>query len=271
MDILFLSAASLFGLLLGSFLNVCIYRIPRDLSVVTPRSFCPECGTQLPWLQNIPVVSYFFLSGRCRSCAQSIGIRYPLVELTTAILFLFTAMTFGFTLPSLKWIIFESLLVVLFWTDLEERILPDEITLGGGFAALLLAGFVAVPGSLGATLQPNWPLRWQSLLNACLGALLLSLPIWLIGAAYGRLRGREALGFGDVKLLVMLGLFLGPENGLLALLIGAVAGSIIGITILLWTKQDARSYEMPFGSFLCAGAMLIPFLSERWQSPLAVP
>lgn len=271
MDIPLRPLAFLCGLLFGSFLNVCIYRIPRDLSVVTPRSFCPECGAQLRWLQNIPLISYILLSGRCHSCGQPIGIRYPLVELSTAILFLFTAIKFGVTLLSLKWIIFESLLVILFWTDLEERILPDEITLGGSAAALLLAVFVAVPGSLGAIILSNSALKWQSLLNACLGALLLTLPIWLIGALYGRLRGREALGFGDVKLLAMLGLFLGPENGLFALLIGAVAGSITGLAILLWTKQDARSYEMPFGSFLCAGALLIPFLSERWQSPLAVP
>ncbi len=271
MDVLFRPLAFLCGLLFGSFLNVCIYRIPRDLSVVTPRSFCPECGEQLSWLQNIPVASYVFLCGRCRQCGQPIGIRYPLVELSTAILFLFTAMKFGVTPLSLKWILFESLLVVLFWTDLEERILPDELTLGGSAAALLLALFVAVPGSFGAMILPHLALRWQSLLNACLGALLLSLPIWLIGAAYGRLRKREALGLGDVKLLAMLGLFLGPENGLFALLIGAVTGSIAGIAILLWTKQEARSYEMPFGSFLCAGAMLIPFLSARWQLPLAVP
>jgi leader peptidase (prepilin peptidase) / N-methyltransferase len=271
MDILFRPLAFFFGLLFGSFLNVCIYRIPRDLSVATPRSFCPECGEQLTWLENIPLVSYVFLSGHCRWCAQPIGVRYPLVELSTAILFLFTAMKFGLTPLSLKWILFESLLIVLFWTDLEERILPDEITLGGSAAALLLAGVVAVPGSFGAMLLPHVALRWQSLMNACLGALLLTLPIWLIGAAYGRLRGREALGLGDVKLLAMLGLFLGPENGLFALLIGAVAGSIAGIAMLLWTKQDARSYEMPFGSFLCAGAILIPFLSERWHSPLAVP
>lgn len=271
METLPLLVAFLFGLLFGSFLNVCIYRIPRDLSVVTPRSFCPECGAQLTWLQNIPVASYLLQRGRCRSCAQSIGIRYPLVELSTALLFLFTAMKFGFTLLALKWIIFECLLVILFWTDLEERILPDEITLGGSFAALLLAFFVAVPGSFGALLLPYSALRWQSPLNACLGALLLTLPIWLIGAAFGRLRRREALGLGDVKLLAMLGLFLGPENGLFALLIGAVAGSAAGILILLGTKQDARSYEMPFGSFLCAGAILIPFLSTRWHSPLAVP
>ncbi len=271
METVLLPVAFLSGLIFGSFLNVCIYRIPRDLSIAAPRSFCPECGQQLAWLQNIPLVSYLFLRGRCRSCAQPIGIRYPLVELGTALLFLFTAMKFGFTLLSLKWIVFESLLVILFWTDLEERILPDEITLGGSVSALLLAAVVAVPGSFGALILPESPLRWQSILNACLGALLLTLPIWLIGAAYGRLRRREALGLGDVKLLAMLGLFLGPENGLFALLIGAVAGSVIGIGVLIWTKQDARSYEMPFGSFLCAGAILIPFLSARWHSPLAVP
>ncbi len=271
MGTLFLPFVFLFGLLLGSFLNVCIYRIPRDLSVVAPRSFCPECGEQLTWLENIPVLSYLSLRGRCRWCAQSIGIRYPLVELSTAVLFLFTAVKFGLTLLSVKWMVFECLLIVLFWTDLEERILPNELTLGGSAAALLLAGFVTVPGSFGALILPDSALRWQSVVNACLGAILLPLPIWLIGAAYGRLRRREALGLGDVKLLTMLGLFLGPENGLFALLIGAVGGSLAGIVILIWTKQDARSYEMPFGSFLCLGAILIPFLSTRWHSPLAVP
>ena len=271
MELLLWPTTFLLGLIFGSFLNVCIYRIPRDLSIVAPRSFCPECGEQLSWLQNIPVLSYLFLGGRCRSCAKSIGIRYPLVELSTAILFLITALKFGFTLLSLKWIVFESLLVILFWTDLEERILPDEITLGGSVAALILASLVTVPGSFGALLLPGWRLTWQSLLNAGFGALLLALPIWLVGAGYGRLRGREALGLGDVKLLTMLGLFLGPESGLLALVIGAVGGSIFGIGLWMWTKPDSRSYELPFGSFLCAGAVLTPFLSARWQSPLAVP
>ncbi len=271
METLFWPVTFLFGLLLGSFFNVCIYRIPRDLSVVTPRSFCPECGQQLTWLQNIPLISYLLLRGRCRWCGKAIGLRYPLVELSTAMLFLCTVMQFGLTPLSLKWMLLESLLIVLLWTDLEERILPDEVTLGGSVLALILALIVPVPSSLGVLILPESALRWQSLLNACLGALLLALPIWLIGAGYGRLRRREALGLGDVKLLAMLGLFLGPENGLLALLIGAVAGSVIGLAVLLWTKQDFRSFEMPFGSFLCAGALLVPFVSIRWHSPLAVP
>jgi leader peptidase (prepilin peptidase) / N-methyltransferase len=261
----------LFGLIFGSFLNVCIYRIPRDLSVVSPRSFCPECGSRLPWTQNVPLLSYLLLRGRCRNCSQPIGFRYPLVELTTGLLFLSIAIRYALTLLAIKWLLFDMILVVLFWTDLEERILPDELTLGGSFIAVLFSLFVVVPGSLGALLLPEANWRMQSLLNAAIGAALLALPVWGIGAAYGRLRKREALGWGDVKLLAMLGLFLGPKDGLAALLLGSVSGAVVGLGLLIWMKKTTRSYELPFGSFLCAGAALIPFLSASTHRLLGVP
>lgn len=255
-------AAGVFGLLCGSFLNVCIYRIPRDISIVRPRSFCVHCERQIAWYDNVPLLSYAKLRGRCRACEQAIGVRYPLVELTTAVLFTGIAVRYGWSLAALKWALFEAILVVLFWTDLEERILPDELTLGGTAIGIIFAVFVMVPGLFGQLLLARSKLFWQSLFNAGLGALILAGPIWLLGIAYARLRKREGLGFGDVKLLVLLGVFLGIEKGLLALMIGAIAGSILGVGYALLTHKAISSYELPFGSFLCAGAAVVPLLGR---------
>ncbi len=144
----YVCGAALFGLLIGSFLNVCVYRIPRDLSVATPRSFCPECGEESAWFDNVPLVSYVALRGKCRRCTQNIGIRYPLVEAFTAILFGLVAFRYGATPDAAKWFLWEAILVVLFWTDFEEQILPDELTLGGSVAGIVIAGFVPVSGML---------------------------------------------------------------------------------------------------------------------------
>lgn len=255
--------AFLFGIVFGSFLNVCIYRIPRDLSVVAPRSFCPECGSQLSWKENVPILSYFTLRGRCRSCRQPIGLRYPVVEMTTGVIFVVIASRYGLTLAAAKWIVFEMLLTVLFWTDLEERILPNELTIGGTLTGLLFAAFVGVPGGLAVLLLPTSGWRWQSLSNAALGSAMLSVPVWVFGSVYGRIRQREALGFGDVKLLMMLGAFLGLEKGVGALMIGAIAGALVGIGLLIRKKREALSYELPFGSFLCFAAALLPLFSQQ--------
>lgn len=252
--------AALAGLLFGSFLNVCIYRMPRDLSVVAPRSFCPECGKQIAWYDNVPVLSYALLRGVCRHCGTRIGLRYPLVELMTAVLFGWTAGRYGYTIETLKWVVFEALLVALFWIDLEERLLPDELTLGGTVVGLCFAVFVVAPGLLGDLLLPGPHPVWRSVLNAILGGVLLAVPLWLIGAAYRRLRRREGLGFGDVKLVLLIGIYLGFEKGVIALMIGAVAGSVLGIIYIVLTRENAATYELPLGTFLCAGAMLVPLL-----------
>ncbi len=257
---LYIALAAVFGLLFGSFLNVCIYRIPRDLSVVAPRSFCPECGERIVWHDNIPLLSYAVLRGRCRSCGQRIGLRYPLVELTTAVLFTAAVMRYGWTIETFKWIVFEAIVITLFWTDIEERILPDELTLGGALIGLVLAVFVRVPGQLGELFLPGSGLLWQSLFNAGLGVIVLAGALWVVGAIYARVRGREGLGLGDIKLLVLLGVFLGLEKGLLALLIGAISGSVLGIAYIWLARKKASTYELPFGSFLCAGAALVPFM-----------
>jgi leader peptidase (prepilin peptidase) / N-methyltransferase len=250
--------AGVLGLLFGSFLNVCIYRLPRDLSVVAPRSFCPECGVRIAWRDNIPLLSYAILRGRCRHCRKGIGIRYPLVEASLAVLLLATTSRYGWTAKGLKWAVFEAIMVALFWTDLEERLLPDEFTLGGTLAGLGFALFVMVPGAAAELLLPERRPLVRSLVNAGIAALFIAGPVWFIGFAYSHLRKKEGLGLGDVKLLLLLGVFLGLEDGLLALLIGAVAGSVLGLIYVRAMHKDVASYELPFGSFLCAGGALVP-------------
>ena len=254
--------AGLFGLLLGSFLNVCIYRVPRDVSVVAPRSFCPECGKQIRWWDNVPVLSYALLKGRCRNCGLAISARYPLVEMLTAVLFVCTAARYGLTLSGLKWMIFEAVLVVLFWTDLEERILPDAFTMGGSTAGLLLMFAVPVPGALPGLLVPGWQPVWQSVLNVLLANVVLLAPIWGLSVLVTWLRKRESLGLGDLKLILMIAIYLGLENGVTALLIGAVTGTITGVGYIMLTHKKASEYELPFGSFLCIGAAVVPLVKK---------
>ena len=260
--------AALFGLLVGSFLNVCIYRIPRDISVVAPRSFCPECGNPISWFDNVPVLSYALLGGNCRSCGKRIGLRYPIVEVLTAIVFALIAYRYGLTAIAGKWLIWQAILVVLFWTDLEEQILPDELTLGGSGVGLILACFVPVPGALVDTFFPAWKPIWRSLLDVGLGIVLLAFAMWLLGFLYQKLRRREGLGFGDVKLLILMSTFLGFENSVFATMLGAVGGSVIGIAYCLVKRKKLSETELPFGSFLCAGAAIVPIIHKIPNFPI---
>ena len=263
MQAFYLTFLAIFGLLLGSFLNVCIYRVPRDLSVVFPRSFCPQCGTGIPWYDNVPVVSYFLLRMRCRACGNGISYRYPVVELCTALLLVAVGARYGITLAALKWGVFECFLQILFWTDFEEMILPDELTLGGAVVGSAFAFLVPGNGSIIALLWPGLSESWRSVADSALGASFFVGLFWAVGAVYRRLRRREVLGFGDVKLLLMLGAFLGFENELRALLIGAVSGSVVGGGYILLARKEAGKQELPFGSFLCFGAACIPLFAGR--------
>ena len=260
--IFFPALAALFGLLIGSFLNVCIYRIVRDMSVVAPRSFCPGCGEPIAWYDNIPVVSYILLRGRCRRCQQFINLRYPAVELLTSLVFALVAARYGPQLPCLKWLVFETILIALCFTDLEERILPDELTIGGTIAGIFFAFFVPVAGVFSELFLPHARPVLQSLFEVILGALLLTLPIWWLAIFWSRLRKREVLGMGDVKLLPLIGAFLGLEHGISALLIGSISGVLIGGGYIMLTRQKASSYELPLGTFFCLGAGLVPLLTR---------
>lgn len=263
--------AGLFGLAAGSFLNVCIFRVPRDLSVVQPRSFCPSCESPVAWYDNIPVLSFLNLRGRCRQCREPIGTPYILVELVTAVTFVALISRYGVSLVAAKWMIYECLLIVLFWTDWQERILPDEFTIGGSVIGLVFAFLVPVPGILGEFLFGNQGWRSESLFNSVLGGLFASLPIWLLGFLYQKLRKREGLGFGDVKLLVLLGVFMGPENALSALTLGATAGTLFGMMLILVRRKEAWTYALPFGSFLSAAGYLIPLFARLSLTPVVFP
>jgi leader peptidase (prepilin peptidase)/N-methyltransferase len=248
--------AFLFGLLIGSFLNVCIYRWPRDLSVVRPRSHCPACGKTIAWYDNIPLVSYALLGGRCRFCRARIPLRYPVVEAVAGLLFFYFVWTLGLTPAAAKMCVFAAALVALIFSDLEERILPDELTLGGTLAGLAFA--LAVP-------TPADGLRWllglhgavDSLVGSALGAIVPAACLWAAGWLYQKVRHREGLGFGDVKLVAMAGSFLGLYGALLTLLWGSIAGSILGYAYIRATRQDSATYELPFGAFLGAAALLV--------------
>lgn len=250
--------AALIGLLLGSFLNVCIYRLPRDLSVVRPRSFCTHCEKTICWYDNIPVISYLVLGGRCRRCRQKIGWRYPVVELLTAISFFVVIRAYGFNAAGLKFCVFSALLTGLIFADLEERILPDEMTLGGVAAGLLFSYLSPVSSPLGFLLLPvGTDPRWLSVGESLIGAVVCSGAIWLVGAAYEKIRHREGLGLGDVKMIAMIGAFLGLQGALFTLITGSILGAVLGLLFIFLTRKDASSYELPFGSFLGIAALVI--------------
>lgn len=255
----------LVGLLIGSFLNVCIFRLPRDLSVVRPRSYCPECQKPIAARDNIPVLSYILLGGRCRHCAARLPIRYPIVEAVTAVLFAVTAASLGLSLATLKWCLFEALMVGLAFSDLEERILPDEFTLGGAAAGILLAVWVPMDqGYAHLFLAPSLSARWQSVAESAMGAVIGSGLLWLIGLLYQALRHKEGLGLGDVKMLATTGAFMGLHGTLQTLVLGSLAGSLIGLVYIKLTKKDWSSYQLPLGTFLGAAGIFIALL----QGPL---
>lgn len=252
-----------FGLAVGSFLNVCIRRIPAGESVVHPASRCPRCKTPIKPYDNIPLVSYLILRGECRSCKAPISAVYPAVELLTGLLFLASLLAFGPTLQAAKWALFACLILVLLFTDVLERILPDKVNFAGLAAGVLLSFAVPLEDGTAAWLSRRMfamppPEPALSLADALLGAALGSGLLWAVGEGYFRLRGREGMGLGDVKMMAMAGAFMGPKRTLMTILCGSVLGSILGLVfILLWRK--GQDYELPFGTFLGAAALLVVF------------
>ncbi len=241
--------ALLFGLLIGSFLNVCIHRWPRGRSVVRPRSHCVRCRKTIAWYDNIPVLSYVLLRGRCRHCGRHISLRYPAVELLTGLVFLYFVFTLGATPAAAKMCVLGAILIALVFSDLEKRILPDELTLGGTLVGIAFAAFVPLQddSSLGLFWMMGLHLtgRIQWLCQAAVGALLPAVFLWGGGWLYLKVRHREGLGFGDVKLMVMVGAFLGLQLTLTTLLMGSLAGSVISVLYIWIAKKDAATYQLP--------------------------
>jgi leader peptidase (prepilin peptidase)/N-methyltransferase len=246
--------ALLLGLLIGSFLNVCIFRLPNDLSVVRPRSYCPRCEHPIAWYDNIPLLSYVVLRGRCRHCRERIRLRYLMVELMTAALFFWFVRELGPTLLAGKYCLLSALMVGNTFADLEERILPDEFTLGGTAAFLLLAWFIPIKGGIAEILlmigNRQWPAQWVSLAESAIGAAIPAGMLWLSGYLFEKIRNKEGLGLGDVKMLASIGAFFGLQGAVLSFMAGAIAGSVVGLLFIWIARKDAGSYPLPFGSFL---------------------
>ena len=238
--------AAVAGLCVGSFLNVCIYRLPLRQSLMYPRSRCTSCRRQLTWLDNIPVLSWVALRGRCRTCRAAVSVMYPIVEIVTAAVFVSGYLLYGVTALGAVRIAFACALIVLFVIDLQHRILPNVITLPG-----IVIGFAC-----SFFLPPGWR---DSLIGIAIGGGTL----FLIAEAYYRLRHIEGLGMGDVKLLGMIGAFLGWKLVLLTLIVASFAGSLVGVALIASGRGNMK-LALPFGTFLAVGAVF----AATWGDPI---
>lgn len=256
--------AGLFGLVLGSFLNVCIVRLPRHQSVVTPRSRCPQCGHFIPWYDNLPVFSYLILRGRCRQCRCRISAIYPAVEIITAILFIAAFAEFGSTASFFKAIIFAMLMEVLIFTDFNTRTLPHSVTISGAILGLFLSFFVPVNNGL-----VEWLLRvagvafsgpLSSFVGAVTGGLFGAGLLYGVAWCFRRFgdREKEYLGFGDVMLMLVIGVFLGIPLTYVTILLGSLAGTLVALSFR-GIGKGYSGYQWPYGSFLGAAAIYAIF------------
>jgi leader peptidase (prepilin peptidase)/N-methyltransferase len=258
----------IFGLCIGSFLNVCIHRLPKGESVVRPRSRCPRCSATIAAYDNIPLFSYLFLQGRCRRCAAPISPLYPAIEVSTGILLLLVYLRFGLTPEGLKAALLAPALLALIVTDYRDRILPDTINFPWMALGFLFALWLPLEDGTAAALLrliglTEVPLIALSLADGLLGALLGGGLLFALGEVWYRLRGVEAMGLGDVKMMVMLGLFFGVKLTVLTMLLGSLVGSLVGGFYILLARKNAQ-YELPLGTFLGAAALVALF----WGRPL---
>ncbi len=298
MDPYYASAIAFLGLAFGSFLNVCIHRLPLGLSVVRPGSACPNCKRPIAFYDNFPVLSWLLLRGRCRQCETRISLRYLIVEMITAGLFLGCYAYFGLTLATLKYCVFGFLLLGLIFTDAETKLLPDKLTLPGlglglGFSLVVPVNDVAsqfLPGMLNLPVSAEFAAQLMSLLDSLLGAALGASFIYGAGAMYLRWRGTQGMGFGDVKLMAMVGSFLGMKLTIFTIFTASLAGSLFGLAtvLMVWIKRTQRftrryaslqaarrrgwrsaqmmyrHYQMPFGVFLGSMALLALFVGHQF-------
>jgi len=240
-----LALAAAFGLCIGSFLNVVIHRLPRGQSVVSPGSRCAACGAPIRWFDNLPVVSYLMLGGKCRACGAHFSARYLVVELITAAVFVVTAAVFEPGLLLAARLVFAATLVALFFIDLEHQLLPDAITLPGVVIGLAVSAW-AGPGLI------------SSAAGAALGAAILLAIRWI----WKRTTGVDGMGLGDVKMLAMIGAFLGWQQVWLVLFVASLTGAVVGVSIAATGKGSMRS-RLPFGTFLAVAALIASSWGER--------
>lgn len=253
------AVVAVFGLALGSFLNVCIFRLPRGESIVAPRSRCPHCGGRVRWYDNIPVVSYVVLAGRCRDCQKPISPLYPLVEVSTAVLLLAAFAQFGLSPEFIKQSVLVMLLIILVFTDLTHRKIPHVVTSFGIGVGLLLSLVVPVDDRL-----PEWAFSHlgfyiegvrSSVLGSISGAFFGSGLFYGVGVAFNRLLHKQGLGFGDVMLMAMVGTFFGIPLTYLTILMGSLLGVLIAGPLYLVSASFRQDYHWPYGSFLGIAAI----------------
>jgi len=264
-------AYSLFGLILGSFLNVCIHRVPRRESVVWPGSHCPRCGVAVRPYDNIPLVSYLLLKGKCRSCKGPISLRYPLVELSAGIAFYACARAWQLTPPTFVNSLFIGLIIVLALIDYDHQILPNVFTLPGTLIGILLSPFQdpalyreAAARAVAVSLSPESPETMLPWVASLLGAIVGAAFILLTGFLYQIVRKRQGLGMGDVKMMAMVGAFLGWRLALLTIFAGSLSGSFVGIFLIRFRGESLQT-KLSFGTFLGCGAVIslffgVPFI-----------
>ena len=246
-NFLIIGLVFMFGMCIGSFLNVCIYRLPSSMSILKPsRSFCPQCKSAIKFYDNIPVFSYIWLKGRCRNCKASISLRYPLVELITGILAIAILFLFGLTLEGLVYFIFISSLLVITFIDIDHKIIPDIITLPG-IPIGLLASFV---------------LPAMTFISSLVGLLVGGVSLLLVAWVYSLITHKEGMGGGDIKLLGMIGAFLGWKGVIFTIFAASLTGTLVGIIVMLQKGKNLK-FAIPFGPFLSIGAMSYVFFGEK--------
>ena len=246
-NFLIIGLVFMFGMCIGSFLNVCIYRLPSSMSILKPsRSFCPQCKSAIKFYDNIPVFSYIWLRGRCRNCKASISLRYPLVELITGILAIAILFLFGLTLEGLVYFIFISSLLVITFIDIDHKIIPDIITLPG-IPIGLLTSFV---------------LPAMTFMSSLVGLLVGGGSLLLVACVYSLITHKEGMGGGDIKLLGMIGAFLGWKGVIFTIFAASLTGTLVGIIVMLQKGKNLK-FAIPFGPFLSIGAMSYVFFGEK--------
>jgi leader peptidase (prepilin peptidase)/N-methyltransferase len=234
------------GLIVGSFSNVCIYRIPKNESIIFPASHCPKCSSPIKPVDNIPLLSYILLKGRCRNCKSKISIQYPIVELLTGLIYLTIYLIYGLSIQTLVYIILSSALIIIAFIDLNEEIVPDVISLPGIVIGFIISFFVP----------------YISFVNSALGVLVGGGIILIIGLGGSVIFKKEAMGGGDVKLAAMIGAFLGWRYIIISLFLGFFLGALAGI-ILIMSKIKSREDAVPFGPFIVLGSFITLLWGER--------
>jgi len=234
----------LIGSIFGSFYNVCIYRLPNDLDVIAKKSFCTSCKYEIPFYLNIPIISYIFNFGKCKNCKKKISISYFIVELFTAILFVYSYLSFGLNIEFIAYIIFYSSLIIIFFTDLKYSLILDKITLPISAIGLLITFLNYNPFDV-------------NMIGWGLGVLSGYLIIYIIRFLFFKIRKIEGMGLGDAKLFLMIGVWLGIKSIYLILASSAIVGAIVGSLIIFFYKKD-KNFQIPYGCFIVIASALYP-------------